>query len=294
VTRRFGSTVALDRLDLAVEPGTVLGLVGRNGAGKTTLLRLAQGILHPDVGRIRALGLDPVSAGIQVRIRASLLSEESSLYPWMTVAEILRFASSLHPRWDASFAEALRGRLALDPAARIRTLSRGTRAKVSLVLAVACRPELLLLDDPTAGLDPLVRREVLEGILEAVPGEGGAVVYASHLVGDVERVADTVALLDAGRLRFHGPLDDLKGRVRRATAVFEGEAPANAPLPGRIDARADGRILTVVAEGANGDLAAALRALGARDVRIEALPLEEILIAFLREGEKAGRTGAGE
>ncbi len=143
---------------------------------------------------------------------------------------------------------------------------------------------MLLLDDPTAGLDPLVRREVLEGILDAVPGEGGAVVYASHLVGDVERVADTVAVLDGGRVRFHGGLETLKGRIRRATAVFDGEAPAAVALPGRIDARADGRVLNVVADSANGELEAALRALGARDVRIDPLPLEEILIAFLREG----------
>ena len=294
VTRRFGRTRALDAVDLTLAPGSVLGLVGRNGAGKTTALRLAHGILFPDAGRIRVLGLDPVRQGLELRRRASLLSEESSLYPWMTVEEILGFAGALHPRWDAALARSLRERLDLDPRARIKTLSRGTRAKVALVLAVACRPEVLFLDDPTAGLDPLVRSEVLQGILEAIPAEGGAVVYASHLVADIDRVADRIAILDHGKLRVLAPLEDLKARVRRAVAVFEGDAPlpAKTDLPGRIDAEAEGRVLTVVAEGENGALAAGLLALGAKEVAIQALPLEEILVAYLKEGRRA-ETGGG-
>jgi ABC-2 type transport system ATP-binding protein len=284
VERRFGRTVALAGLDLAVEPGSVMGLIGRNGAGKTTALRLAHGILYPDAGRIRVLGLDPATDGVEVRTRVSLLTEESSLYPWMTVEEILGFGAGLHPHWDRELADSLGTRLDLDPSARISTLSRGTRAKVALVLAVACRPRLLLLDDPTAGLDPLVRREVLEGVLDAVPSEGGSVVYASHLVHDVERVADHVAVLDRGHLRLQGALDGIKDRIRKVTAVFEGGAPETVSLPGKIDARAEGRVLTVVAERVNGDLHTSLRKLGARQVEVEPISLEEILVACLRQG----------
>jgi len=288
VKRSFGRTVALAGLDLAVEPGTVMGLIGRNGAGKTTALRLAHGILFPDAGTTRVLGLDPVTEGREVRSRVSLLTEESSLYPWMTVEEILGVGAGLHPHWDRGLSDELAKRLDLEPAARISTLSRGTRAKVSLVLAVACRPKLLLLDDPTAGLDPLVRREVLEGVLDAVPSEGGAVVYASHLVHDVERVADHVAVLDRGHLRLHGELGALKDRIRKVTAVFEGGAPDAVTLPGKIDARSEGRVLTVVAEGANGDLDGRLKSLGARQVDVEPISLEEILVACLRQGGERG------
>ncbi|MCP3980069.1 MAG: ABC transporter ATP-binding protein [bacterium] len=290
VTRRFGRRVAVDRMDLDVPPGTVLGLVGRNGSGKTTSLRLAHGILYPDAGHVRVLGMDPVEQGLELRQRVSLLSEESSLYPWMTVREIVGFAGALHERWDAKLAETMVERLTLDPRQKIKSLSRGTRAKVALVLAVASRPDLLLLDDPTAGLDPLVRREVLQGVLEAVSDEGGAVVYASHLVHDLERVADRVAFLDEGVLRYDGSLERLKADVRRARAVFEDDAPAGLHVPGAIDLTTDGRVLTVVAQGVNGELAATLRGLGAREVDVEPLSLEEILVAMLRRAgvEEAG------
>jgi ABC-2 type transport system ATP-binding protein len=284
VTRSFGKTIALDALDLAIAPGEVLGVVGRNGAGKTTLLRLAAGILWPDSGTIRTLGLDPVTEGLAVRERASLLSEESALYPWMTVGEILDFAAALHPRWDASIAERTVARLALDRTKKIQTLSRGTRAKVALALAIAPRPELLLLDDPTAGLDPLVRREVLEGILDAVAGEGGAVVYASHLVHDIERVADRVVVLDEGRIVLEGRVEDLKARVRQGRAVVESDAIGEVAFAGLLDARKEGRVLTVIADAPDGSLEAALRGLGASSVEIEPLPLEEILVAVLRRG----------
>jgi ABC-2 type transport system ATP-binding protein len=282
VRRTFGRRVALDSFDLTIPEGTVVGLVGRNGAGKTTALRLAHGYLHPDSGRIRVLGLDPVRDGLAVRREVSLLSEEAALYPWMTVGEILRFAGGLHPRWDHRLAEDLRDRLDLDPNAKLRTLSRGSRAKVSLVLAVAPRPRVLLLDDPTAGLDPLVRREVLQGIIETIPDEGGAVVYASHLIQDIERIVDRVVVLDEGRVTLGGTIDELRDRIRRAHAVFPDSPPRDAALPGALVVQATGRALTIVAEAPNGSLEKALREMGATTVEVETLDLEEILVACLK------------
>jgi len=290
VTRRFGATTALDHLSLRLEEGRVLGLVGRNAAGKTTALRLAQGQLYPDAGRITVLGLDPVRSGLAVRERVSLLSEEAALYPWMTVSEILAFGAAIHPSWDPALSERLRRRLDVSSASRIRSLSRGTKAKVALILAVACRPRLLLLDDPTAGLDPLARREVLEGVLESVVNEGGSVVYASHLVHDLERVADDLVVLDAAHVVLAGTLEEIKARVKRATAVFPAMAPSSCEIPNGIETRAEGRVLTVLAHAANGELEVALHKLGAESVDVEAPSLEEILVGILRSTGGAKET----
>jgi ABC-2 type transport system ATP-binding protein len=283
----------VDRLDLVVPEGTVVGLLGRNGAGKTTLLRLVTGVLWPDEGRIRTLGLDPVGQGIQVRARASLLAEESALYPWMRVGEIVRFAASLSATWDGALARDLLRRLDLDERAKIKTLSRGTRAKVALLLAVAPRPSLLLLDDPTSGLDPLVRREVLETLLETVAGEGGSVLYASHLIGDVERIADHIAVLDRGRLALEGGLEEMKARTARLTAVFADTAAVPQTVPGALDVRVEGRVLVVVSADAAA-AESAIRALGPERLEREALPLEEILVAQLRGGRAQGTPAATE
>lgn len=287
VTRRFGRNLALDRMDLVVRPGEVVGLLGRNGAGKTTSLRLANGLLHADSGSIRILGRDPQTEGVAVREQVSLLSEESHLHPWMTVQEITEYAAGMHASWDGKLADNLARRLDLEPAATIASLSRGTRAKVALLLAIAPRPKVLLLDDPTAGLDPLVRREVLEGILETLPAEGGAVVYASHLIHDVERIADRVVFLERGRVQLDETLEALKREVRRVNAVFEDAAPSTVELPGMLDSVTDGRVLSVVARGTEEELTAPLHAAGAKEIEVTPLPLEEILVAFLRDGTGA-------
>jgi ABC-2 type transport system ATP-binding protein len=279
----------VDRLDLVVPEGVVVGLLGRNGAGKTTLLRLATGVLWPDGGRIRTLGLDPVTHGLQVRARASLLAEESALYPWMTVGQIVSFAGALSTTWDKALARDLVRKLDLEEKAKVKTLSRGTRAKVSLLLAVATRPSLLLLDDPTSGLDPLVRREVLETLLETVVGEGGSVLYASHLIGDVERIADRIAVLDRGRLALEGNLEAMKARTARLTAVFAERAGVPQQIPGALDVRVEDRVLVVVSSEADA-AEMAVRALGPERLEREPLPLEEILVAQLRGGRAEATT----
>lgn len=279
---RFGKRRALDRVSLLLEPGQIVGLVGRNGAGKTTALRVALGLLWPDGGRSVVCGHDPVTDGLAVRREVTLLGEESSIYPWMRVGELLRFASRLHPRWDADLAGRLVADLELDLSAHVRHLSRGNKAKVGLVAAIATRPRLLLLDDPTAGLDPLVRREVLEHLLGVHAEDGGAVLYATHLIGDVERVADRVAFLDDGRLRSDDSVEALKARVVRISALFADEVPTALAPEGALEIRRDGRTMHVVSDRPAEALSAELIAGGATHVEVEHLPLEEILVAMLR------------
>jgi ABC-2 type transport system ATP-binding protein len=180
--------------------------------------------------------------------------------------------------------------LELDPEQRIRELSRGTRAKVALLMAVATRPEVLLLDDPTSGLDPLVRREVLESIVEGFPAKGGAVVYASHLIHDLERIADRIAVLDEGRVVLEGTVEELHAGFVRASAVFEDDAPTDAATKVEglrvLESFARGRTLTLVTDAAPAALEQTLRGLGAQSVETESLSLEDLLIALLREGKE--------
>lgn len=282
VTRRFGRAVALNNLDLTIEPGTVLGLAGRNAAGKTTALRLAAGWLHADQGEIRVCGLDPRRDAQAVNLRLALMDDESALPSALTIDELLWLGARLHPRWDKAAAESLLKRLDLDRRANVGSLSRGTRAKVALVLAVAPRPDVLLLDDPTSGLDPLVRREILEGLVQAVPENGGAVIWASHLIQDLERVADRLAVLDAGQLVLDETLDSLRTEVRRVDAVFDGDAPEISAWDGLIRQQRDGRQLRLVARGDQPALSALLRQHGARDVSFGPIALEDLLVECLK------------
>ncbi len=282
VTRRFGRVTALDQIDLQIEPGTVLGLAGRNAAGKTTLLRLAAGLIWPDQGSVRVFGLNPVTDRERLATRVSLMDEESALYPQMTIGELTRFAARLHPRWDDVLAASVRDRLSLDPKAKIRSLSRGTRAKVALMLAVAPRPDLLMLDDPTSGIDPLVRREILEGVLATIPEEGGVVIWASHLIQDLERVADRIAVIDAGRVIVDESIEALNSQVHRADAVFADEPPAGLKGAGWLRAERDGRVLRVIARCAAQELRTELTHAGAQHVEIANVNLEDLLTEYLR------------
>lgn len=282
VKLNFGKREALSGASMTVPEGSIVGLVGRNGAGKTTALRVADGLLHADSGRVRVFGLDPAKEGLKVRERVSLLSEESALYPWMRVGEILDFASTLYPRWSPTMRKNLTDRLELNPKPRVGTLSRGGKAKVALVVAAAAQPDLLLLDDPTAGLDPLVRREVLEGVLEATTERGGTVVYASHLIHDVERVADRIAYLDGGQVPVQESVEGLKQRIVKAGAVFENDPPDPSSIPGLLVHRQEPRWLDVVADTSRAELDRALRGLGALRVEFEPMSLEDILVALLQ------------
>src|SRR5207245_11411241 len=170
--RRFGEKMALDRVSLTVPAGTVLGLVGENGAGKTTLIKHILGLLRAQSGSVRVFGLDPVADPPGVLSRIGYLSEEPDLPGWMRVDELLRYTQAFYPQWDVRYAEELRRQFRLELDARIKQLSRGELARAALLVALAYRPELLLFDEPSSGLDPVVRRDILETIIRTVAEEG--------------------------------------------------------------------------------------------------------------------------
>jgi ABC-2 type transport system ATP-binding protein len=279
LTRRFGPTVALDHLSLAVPRGSVFGLVGANGAGKTTLIKHVLGLLRAAAGSVRVFGRDPVADPEGVLGRIGYLSEENDLPGWMRVDELLRYTRAFYAGWDDAYAEELRRAFALDPVARVKQLSKGQRARAGLLVALAHRPELLVLDEPSAGLDPLVRRDILGAIIRTIAEEGRTVLFSSHLLDEVERVSDHVALIDRGRIVWCAALEEIQETHHRLTLRF-AEARARPPaLAGVLTWQGAGHEWTAVCSGRLGDLQAAVAASGARIVDKRVPSLDEILVA---------------
>ena len=206
--KRYRTRWALTDCTLSVPAGHVVGLVGPNGAGKTTLIELATGMLAPTTGTIEVLGGRPVSGPAQLA-RVGYLAQDAPLYAGLSVADHLRLGAHLNPGWDAAQARDRVGRLELDPGQKAGTLSGGQRAQLALTLATAKRPELLILDEPVASLDPLARREFLQDLMETVSEQQVSVVLSSHLISDLERVCDYVIVLVDSRVRLAEPVDDL-------------------------------------------------------------------------------------
>lgn len=286
VTRRFGSKVALDRVSLTVPAGIVLGLVGENGAGKTTLIKHILGLYRAQSGAVRVFGRDPAADPVHVLSRIGCLSEEDILPGWMRLHELLRYSRAFYPTWDDAYAESLRREFGLDSNAKIGQMSKGQRARAGLVVALAYRPPLLVLDEPSSGLDPIVRRDILGAIVRTLADEGRTVLFSSHLLEEVERVSDRVAMMSGGRILFCSDLDAIKETHRRITLRFD-ETRAQAPaLPGAFGWSGAGREWSALWSGSPEQLETGAAVLGARVVEQSGTSLDEIFIA--RAGASAG------
>jgi ABC-2 type transport system ATP-binding protein len=216
--KRYGRRWALRDCTLSVPAGRVVGLVGPNGAGKTTLLNLAVGLLAASAGTLEVLGSQP-AAGVEQLGRVGFVAQETPVYATLTVADHLRLGAWLNPGWDASLARQRVEKLGLDPRQRAGKLSGGQRAQLALTLALAKRPELLILDEPVASLDPLARREFLQHLMEAVAEHELSVVLSSHLVADLERVCDHLVVLVASRVQIAGDVDELLASHHRLSGA---------------------------------------------------------------------------
>src|SRR5437762_11780693 len=214
LTRRFGATTALARVSLSMPRGAVYGLVGANGAGKTTLIKHILGLLRAQTGSVRIFGLDPVADPVAVLSRIGYLSEENDLPGWMRVDELVRYSRAFYSTWDVAYAEELRRTFALDAAAKIKTLSKGQKARVGLLVALAYRPELLVLDEPSSGLDPIVRRDILGAVIRTIADEGRTVLVSSHLLDEVEQVADHVTTISQDKIVLSATLREIKDTHR--------------------------------------------------------------------------------
>jgi ABC-2 type transport system ATP-binding protein len=226
LSKRYGRRQALTDCTLSIPAGRVVGLVGPNGAGKTTLLQLACGLLRPTSGTIEVLGAAP-AADPRRLARVGFVAQDTPTYAGMSVADHLRLGARLNPSWDADLAGRRVSQVGLDPRQRAGKLSGGQRAQLALTLAVAKRPDLLLLDEPLASLDPLARREFLQGLMEFVAEHQASVVLSSHLVADLERVCDHLVVLVGSRVRVAGDVEELLATHYRLTGarVEPGDLP---------------------------------------------------------------------
>ena len=276
--RRYGSQWALRDCTLEVPRGSITALVGPNGAGKTTLLRLAVGLTRPSAGSVHVLGLDPHADAAEALPRVGFLAQEHPLYGGFTVEEMLRVGRELNPGWDDDAARARIAELDLPLKKKVRSLSGGQRAQVALTLALAKRPELLLLDEPVASLDPLARREFMQSVLEAVAEREMTVVLSSHIVADLERVCDHLVILATGRTQLVGSIEDIVASHRLLTGPRDGSEDVT-------------RVHDVVREThAERQTTLLVRANGhVYDARwtVHELDLEEIVLAYL--GQDAAR-----
>jgi ABC-2 type transport system ATP-binding protein len=221
VSRSFGKKVALDEVSLSVPAGCVMGLVGENGAGKTTLLKHVLGLFRAQSGTVRVFDKDPVLDPETVLGEIGYLSEVRDLPDWMKICELLDYTRAFFPAWDEKFAEELREMFELSPDQKIKTLSRGQRARAGLIAAIAHRPKLLVLDEPSSGLDPVVRRDILSAIIRTVADEGRTVLFSSHLLDEVQRVSDQVAMLHLEKMLLTSTMDDVLTSHHRLTVRFE-------------------------------------------------------------------------
>ena len=214
LTKRYGRHRALSDCTLDIPSGRVVGLVGPNGAGKTTLLQLAAGMLPPTAGSIEVLGGRPAAGAAQLA-KVGFVAQDAPTYANLSIADHLRFGAATNPRWDQPMAEERIARLGLDPRQKAGRLSGGQRAQLALTLAIAKRPELLILDEPVASLDPMARREFLRGLMSFTAEDNASVILSSHLVSDLERVCDYLVVLVASQVRVAGDVDELlDGHVR--------------------------------------------------------------------------------
>jgi ABC-2 type transport system ATP-binding protein len=277
--KRFGKRWALRDCTIEIPPSRVVGLVGPNGAGKTTLLSLAVGLLEPSAGSIKVLGARPAESPAQLG-RVGFVAQQNPLYGGLTVADHLRLGAGLNPRWDAAMAAKRIDELGLDPKQRAGKLSGGQHAQLALTMAIAKRPELLVLDEPVASLDPLARREFLQRLMEAVADDDMTVVLSSHLVADLERVCDYVIILADSRVQVAGDVEQLLASHYRLTGARR--VPLNLPTG------------QLVIEASHTDRQSTLVVRSDTPIydpawTVEPLGLEDLVLAYMRRAGESDR-----
>lgn len=267
----FRRSEALHDITLSIPTGCVFGLVGLNGAGKTTLIRHLIGGLRPQSGRVRVLGEDPTQTPESVMQHVGYVAEEDALPRWMRVGELIQFMRALYHNWDTNLCNELLCQFSLDQSAKLADLSKGGRARAGLLIALAHRPQLLILDEPSYGLDPIARQDILEAVVRTVSDDGRTVLFSSHLLDEVSRVCDTVGVIGSGRLLEVIAMEELSQRYSEVVCELSAEERAKCELPGFFGWQNRGREWSVAVDRSiyrdEGDLRSAIRGQFVHEIR---------------------------
>ena len=284
VRRAYDREQALRGVSLRVEPGEVIGVIGRSGAGKTTLLRIAAGLLKADRGSVAVFGLDPWQHSVEVKRRLGYVAESQVVPPRLSASALIELHRELYPSWDRELERLLLERLAITPSKPIASLSKGEARKVLLLCAIAHRPELLILDEPAGGLDPAARREFLELSIELLADEGSSILFSSHHMTDVERIASRLVLIERGEKWVDSELAAFQ--QEHCLAVLPALSPSEAErlrdVAGFVRSRSRGSSLYAVFRREPSDLRSELgQRLQLSDVAMSRLSLEEMFVALV-------------
>ncbi|RCK78006.1 MAG: ABC transporter, ATP-binding protein [Candidatus Ozemobacter sibiricus] len=281
LSKSYGRVPVLRQVSATIGAGQVVGLFGRNGVGKTTLMRILYGMIAPDAGSAALLGLDPQTNPVEVRQRVALVSEECHLYPWMDATTLEAFLAPLYPKWDgALFRQHLAG-LEVPADRRVDALSRGTKRKLMLALALASQPEVLLLDEPLGGLDAVVREQIVTTLIQSLTDRGVTIFLSTHEIEQFAKVCDRVIILSHGSFLVDRETADLTAQVRRITATLEHPVEAVPAHPKILSARVHGTQVEFILDGYTPELVTAILAnYKVREHAVTGLTLPEIFITF--------------
>lgn len=290
LTKYFGKNVALDHLNLKIERGCIYGLLGRNGAGKTTAIKLLLGLLTPTAGSSHVLGCNSRDLTPDIRQRIGYVSEGHRLYRWMRIGQLARFQRAFFPgQWDDGLFAQMMDYFGLTTKQKVKELSNGQRAQVSLALAMAPGPELLIMDDPTLGLDTAIRRQFLQGMIQLIQSNGRTIIFSSHILSDVERVADRVAIIHDGVLRADCSLDEFRRSIRKIRAKLGDSGDVPADIPGLLHVRqGQGELELTLAGTTDSQIERWADQAGIAAYRVVEMNMEDQFIEFT-EKENSGR-----
>jgi len=280
--KAFGTKQVLKDISFDVSPGDVVGVLGKNGAGKTTLLEVMLGFTPPTSGGIQVFGDESLRMSGDIKSRVGFVPQQDELLDQLTVADQLRVIASFYPRWDFALIDRLCTEWGVDVNARIKGMSVGERQKLSILLAFGHQPELLILDEPVASLDPIARRQFLEQLLTISTDGQRAIVFSSHIVSDIERLANRIWILKEGRLDWQGDLDSLKESIVRLHIRGSGEELPQFRIPGVINVRRDGAFATAVVRDWTPEAQEALETSASVQDEVETLRNDEIFVELHR------------